>query len=100
MCLAVNLGYAYFSRDGTLFLEGDVKTSDFFQMADLSMTALTRATQYFKVKFRGKKYRFPMEGVCRFTFEFMKCAFEGEFVKQLDGDSVKHAISHGKIMLL
>lgn len=96
----VKVGYAFYSSGSTLFIDSDVKSSQFFQLADTALTAFLKSTYHFTVKYWGKIHKLPMEAACKVTFAFMKCTFDGELLTQLDGGTVEHAINHGRIMLL
>lgn len=100
MCYAANFGYAMFSGDGTLFIEREVKSSNFFALGQAIYRALKGSKPHFTVKHRGKELLISLDLIHNFTQAVMECVFNTEWISPVDGDVLKHAISHPKTMVL
>ena len=89
-----------FSSDGTLTIESGVRSKEFMALGQTIYRALLRARHNFTVRHRKEILVIPVGVLGPFALELMECAFSEEFVSPLDGDFVKHSLTHAKVMLL
>ena len=100
LCWAINFVYGYLASDGGLVLPETFPTSRLLEFADRLLTALRNTNHVFQIKDRSGSYTANQSMLIELLNELAPCVFDTEKITQPDGDYLKHALNHARVMLL
>ena len=100
LCRAVNIIYNHLANGPGLIVPESTPTRKVFEIAGAMLAVLKRSNHSFHMTDRGNRYTLSLDILPEFLSELLPCVFDGERVSQVDGDFLKHAISHARVMLL
>lgn len=93
------MAYALLANDGGLIVPPNTTTQSLFKVAGAFLNLMTR-DRNFTVRNRDEVYSLPYRKVGEFVAHILRCAFPDTLLSQIDGDVVKHTVSHYKVILL
>ena len=92
--------YSYLAVGEGLIIPASTPSKTIFEFVGGMFVALKQSNHSFHFTDRGNRYTLSLDLLIEFLNEVLPCVFDGQQVSQVDGDFLKHTISHTRVMLL